>query len=79
VYIFYQILYFLHKVWCSDSSVCEDLTCKKYDAMLCHWVNVISLGLLGLEDDPSKWQEPFAQTRIGISQKPSVCMFLWLY
>jgi hypothetical protein len=36
---FYQILYFLHKVWC-DSSVAEDLTCKKYDAMSlgeCHF------------------------------------------
>jgi hypothetical protein len=32
VYFFYQILYFLHKVWC-DSSVAEDLNCKKYVAM----------------------------------------------
>jgi len=44
--------------------------------ILCHWVNVISLALLGLEDDPSKWQEPFAQRRISVSQKPSVYMFL---
>jgi hypothetical protein len=30
---FNQILYFLHKVWCSDSSVAEDLTCQGYDAV----------------------------------------------
>jgi hypothetical protein len=40
--------------------------------MLFHWVNVISVGLLGLENDPSKWQELFTHRHVGISQKPSI-------